>query len=341
MKVRTTLALAMVALILGLAACRVPAPTPTLSPTATPSPTETPIPGEMQEALVLRVIDGDTIVVDLNGGQYRVRYIGIDTPETHHPTDGADNFGFEATEANRSFVPQGSRVLLQRDISETDIYGRLLRYVFVDDVLVNAEIVRMGLARVLFYEPDVLYEPEIKQAEAEALAAKRGIYGPPPTPPAVQPLLYKGAAWTTAPGGGVVRLRQDPGRGEPDTVLPVDLQVRVADAFWVPEDEQWWYWIGVNGFNGWVTGAFITRDSPARNVPAPVSRLEAYGEVSLAEQADVRELPLTGAQVLYTLEPGTEAQLARLSWEPETGLWWLWVESTAGAGWVTLEQLGP
>ena len=63
MKVRTTLALAMVALILGLAACRVPAPTPTLSPTATPSPTETPIPGEMQEALVLRVIDGDTIVV--------------------------------------------------------------------------------------------------------------------------------------------------------------------------------------------------------------------------------------------------------------------------------------
>ncbi|MFN2132164.1 MAG: thermonuclease family protein, partial [Anaerolineae bacterium] len=177
MNVRTVLASAVVALVLVLGACRAPVPTPTLAPTATPLPTETPIPGEVQEALVLRVIDGDTIVVEMDGVQYRVRYIGIDTPETHHPTDGADNYGFEATEANRSFVPEGSEVVLQRDISETDMYGRLLRYVFVDNVLVNAELVRMGLARVLFYEPDVRYEGEIKRAKAEAVAARRGIYG--------------------------------------------------------------------------------------------------------------------------------------------------------------------
>ena len=341
MSVRTSLTVAMVALILSLTACQTPAPTSTLTPTATPLPTETPIPGEMQEALVLRVIDGDTIVVELDGGHYRVRYIGIDTPETHHPTDGADYLGFEATEANRSFVPEGSRVLLQRDISETDIYGRLLRYVFVEDVLINAELVGMGLARVLFYEPDTFYQHEIKRAEAEALAAKRGIYGPPPTPPATSPLLWKGNAWTTSPDSDVVRLRQDPGRGEPDTALPVDLQVRVADAFWVPEDQQWWYWIGVNGCNGWVTGAFITRESPAQSVPAPVARLEAYDEVQLAEQADVQARPLSGAQVLHTLEAGTQVQLARLSWEPGTDTWWCFLESAAGAGWVALDHLEP
>jgi endonuclease YncB( thermonuclease family) len=340
MNVRIFLASAVVVLALGLAACQAPAPTSTLVPTATPPPTETPIPGERQEALVLRVIDGDTIVVEMAGAQYRVRYIGIDTPETHHPTDGADNYGFEATDANRSFVPEGSQVVLQRDISETDMYGRLLRYVFADDVLVNAELVRMGLARVLFYEPDVRYEGEIKRAEAEAIAAQRGIYGPPPTPPAVQPLLYKGTAWTTAPDGDVARLRQDPGHGEPDTMLPVGLRVRVVDAFWVPEGQQWWYWIGVNGFNGWVTDASIAREAPIRSVPGPESLLEAYGNTQLGERASLRAQPLPGAQVLDTLEAGTEVQLARLSWEPEMGTWWYWAESSAGAGWVRLEQLG-
>ncbi len=339
MNVRTHARWALVALVLVLTACRIPPPSPTSAPTHTPPPTETPIPGEMQEAVVLRVIDGDTIVAELDGGHYRVRYIGIDTPETHHPDDGADYFGFEATEANRAFVPEGSRVVLQRDISETDIYGRLLRYVFVDDMLVNAELVRLGLARVLFYEPDTRYQHEIRRAEAEALAAGRGIYGPPPTPPAVSPLLHKGTAWTAAPGGDVVRLREDPGRGEPDTAFPVGLQVRVADAFWVPEGEQWWYWIGVNGFNGWVTGASITRDSPAKLVEAPVTRLEAYSEVSLAEQTELRAQPHEAAPMLHALDAGTELQMARLSWEPETGLWWCFVESTAGAGWIALDRL--
>jgi micrococcal nuclease len=341
MRLRTAVHWALLALMLALGACQITPPTLPPAPTSTPPPTQTPVPGEKQEALVLRVVDGDTIVVELDGGHYRVRYIGIDTPETHHPDDGADHLGFEATEANRSFVPEGSRVVLQRDISETDIYGRLLRYVFVDDVLVNAELVRMGLARVLFYEPDTLYQHKIKQAEAEALAAERGIYGAPPTPPAVSPLLHKGTAWTVAPDGHTVHLRQDPGRGEPDATFPVDLQVRVADAFWVPEQGQWWYWIGVNGFNGWVTGEFLTRDSPVESVDAPVSRLGAYGEVVLTEAVEVRAEPLQPAPVLHTLQAGTELQLARLSWEPDTGLWWCFIESRSGAGWVPLDGLQP
>jgi endonuclease YncB( thermonuclease family) len=339
MSVRVVVRWTLVALMLALTACQTTAPTPTAAPTRAPLPTEIPIPGEMQGALVLRVIDGDTIVVELGGKQYRVRYIGIDTPETHHPDDGADYLGFEATEANRSFVPEGSPVLLQRDISETDIYGRLLRYVFVDDVLVNAELVRMGLARVLFYEPDTLYQHAIKAAEAEALAAKRGICAPPPTPPAVSPLLHKGMAWTAAQAGDVVRLRQDPARGEPDTVLPAGLQVRVADAFWIPEGQQWWYWIGVNGFNGWVTGESITRHSPPESVEPPVTRLEAYSEVSLAEGAEMRAQPLQAAPVLQTLDAGTTVQLARLSWEADTDQWWCYVESAAGAGWVALNDV--
>jgi endonuclease YncB( thermonuclease family) len=199
----------MIALVLALAMCQAPVETPE------PTPTATPIPGEKQEALVLRVVDGDTITVDLDGERHSVRYIGIDTPETHHPTDGADWWGFEATEANRSFVQAGDTVVLQRDLSETDIYGRLLRYVWVGDTLVNAELVRMGMARVLFYEPDVLYQSEVKAAEAEAQEARRGLYGPKPTPPAPKPLLYKGTAWTVAPEGDAVALCYDPARGDP------------------------------------------------------------------------------------------------------------------------------
>lgn len=103
------------------------------------------------EATVTRVIDGDTIEVNLEGLIYRVRYIGIDTPEIGEPC--AD----EATEANRQLV-EGKTVWLEKDISETDKYGRLLRYVYVDDIFVNEELVRLGLALPSSYPPDVKYD---------------------------------------------------------------------------------------------------------------------------------------------------------------------------------------
>lgn len=120
-------------------------------------------------ATVTKVIDGDTI--DIDTGQ-RVRYIGIDTPEVH-PV--AEAFGMEALQANRNLV-EGKEVRLERDITETDKYGRLLRYVYVDDILVNAELVRFGLAEAKAYPPDTKYHEMLKKLEEEARQAGRGMW---------------------------------------------------------------------------------------------------------------------------------------------------------------------
>ncbi len=120
-------------------------------------------------ARVTQVIDGDTITIE---GGYRVRYIGIDTPEIH---PNLEAFGLEAWQANRKLV-EGKKVRLERDVSETDKYGRLLRYVWVDDTLVNADLVRQGLARAKAYPPDTKHQDYLEQMEAEARAAGRGMW---------------------------------------------------------------------------------------------------------------------------------------------------------------------
>jgi len=120
-------------------------------------------------ARVVQVIDGDTITI---GGGYRVRYIGVDTPEIH---PNREAFGLEAWQANQKLV-EGKEVRLERDVSETDKYGRLLRYIWVDEVLVNAELVRQGLARAKAYPPDTKYQDYLKQMEAEAREAGRGMW---------------------------------------------------------------------------------------------------------------------------------------------------------------------
>ncbi len=120
-------------------------------------------------ARVIQVIDGDTIIVE---GGYRVRYIGIDTPEVYPEVEA---FGLEAWQANRRLV-EGNEVRLERDVSQTDKYGRLLRYVYVGDVLVNAELVRQGLARAEAYPPDTKYQDLLEEMEAEARVAGRGMW---------------------------------------------------------------------------------------------------------------------------------------------------------------------
>ncbi len=120
-------------------------------------------------ATVTQVIDGDTIVIDT--GQ-RVRYIGIDTPEVHPIPEAC---GAEAWQANRQLV-EGKSIRLERDISETDKYGRLLRYVYVDNTLVNAELVKLGMAEAKAYPPDTRYQELLEQLEEEARQAGRGIW---------------------------------------------------------------------------------------------------------------------------------------------------------------------
>ncbi len=120
-------------------------------------------------ATVTQVIDGDTITIDTG---HRVRYIGLDTPEVYPVQEAC---GMEAWQANRKLV-EGKKVRLERDVSETDKYGRLLRYVYVDDTLVNAELVRLGLAVAKAYPPDTKYQDTLEQLEREARQAGRGIW---------------------------------------------------------------------------------------------------------------------------------------------------------------------
>jgi endonuclease YncB( thermonuclease family) len=127
------------------------------------------------EATVTRVVDGDTIVVSLEGITYRVRYIGIDTPETVHPSEPVECFGKEASDKNSELVA-GKTVRLEKDISDTDRYGRLLRYVWVGDIFVNDYLVRQGYAYASTYPPDVKYAQQFAQAQSEAEANNRGLW---------------------------------------------------------------------------------------------------------------------------------------------------------------------
>jgi len=117
-------------------------------------------------AKVIQVIDGDTIAIE---GGYHVRYIGIDAPEK-------DEFYYlEARQANEELV-KGKRVRLEKDISDKDRYGRLLRYVYVDGTFVNAEMVWQGYARAETYTPDVKYQVYLEAVEKEARQTERGIW---------------------------------------------------------------------------------------------------------------------------------------------------------------------
>jgi micrococcal nuclease len=125
-----------------------------------------------QTVKVVKVVDGDTI--EIEGGQ-KVRYIGIDTPETKHPTKGVQCFGKQAFEKNKQLV-EGKEILLEKDVSETDRYGRLLRFVYIDGVFVNDYLVRQGYAHATTFPPDVKLADQFKSAEQEARENSRGLW---------------------------------------------------------------------------------------------------------------------------------------------------------------------
>jgi len=120
-------------------------------------------------ATVTRIIDGDTVDVRLNDQTLRVRYIGMNTPERDEPCYN------EATAANAALV-RGKDVTLVRDVSNTDQYGRLLRYVYVGDVFVNAELVAEGYAESRHYPPDTAYASYFDSLEASAKSAGLGCH---------------------------------------------------------------------------------------------------------------------------------------------------------------------
>ena len=139
-----------------------------------------------QEAVVRRVIDGDT--VELMDGRL-VRYIGIDAPEVRRRKDhrwvvDPEPFGREAMEANRGLV-EGKRVRLEYDAETHDRYGRLLAYASVDGRMANAALLEGGYARLLTIRPNVRYAQRFRDLVEDARRSHRGVWAEPPRPTAV------------------------------------------------------------------------------------------------------------------------------------------------------------
>jgi len=183
-------------------------PTRTPESAALPAPTvPAGVPSAAVPSKVVRVVDGDTIniEVDDNDDVAPLRLIGIDTPETVHPTDPRECFGTEATRHTAGMLLNRT-VWLERDVSETDQFGRLLRYVWVvpkrggDAYLANEQLVAGGYAVASDYPPDVKYSDRLRAAERQARDAGLGLWAacrgpdtaaetptptPTPTPPPV------------------------------------------------------------------------------------------------------------------------------------------------------------
>jgi micrococcal nuclease len=135
-----------------------------------------PIPGETRlEGAVVRVVDGDTIHVRLGERLEKVRYIGVNTPEVHHPQRGVEAGGLEAMAVNEALTA-GRRVRLELDVQERDRFGRLLAYVWVGELMVNAELVRRGYAQVMTVPPNVRYQALFLELQRDARRAGRGLW---------------------------------------------------------------------------------------------------------------------------------------------------------------------
>lgn len=142
-------------------------PQPTLEPTITPSPNP-----NITYAKVTNVVDGDTFKIE--SGE-TVRMIGIDTPETVHPSKPIQCYGKEASLKTEELI-EGKEIRLEKDISEKDKYGRLLRYVYVGDIFVNEYLVKEGYAISSSYPPDIKYQDKFVEAQRLAQEENNGLW---------------------------------------------------------------------------------------------------------------------------------------------------------------------
>lgn len=212
--------------------------------TATPTPLRFSTVG-MIPATVTNIVDGDTIDVKIAGVIFRLRYIGMDTPER------GQNLFDQATNANRGLVG-GNVVYLEKDVSETDRFDRLLRYVYLaDGTFVNRELVTQGYAVASTYPPDVKYQETLRAAQQEAVAAGVGMW----------------AIVSSATAANVANLRSGPG-----TNYLVVGSVSQGQALDVVSRNQVGDWLQL-GNGAWVFAALVS-GAPgglpvAVNIPAP------------------------------------------------------------------------
>jgi micrococcal nuclease len=138
----------------------------------------TPDAGGRVSATVSKVIDGDTVHVTIGGRTEEIRLIGVDTPETVHPTKPVECFGPEASQHTKGLLPRGTRVYLVRDVESRDRFGRLLAYVYrvSDNLFVNHDLVFGGWARPSPYPPNTTLETVFAEASAHAQSNQLGLW---------------------------------------------------------------------------------------------------------------------------------------------------------------------
>ena len=146
--------------------------------------------GGYEEGVVTNVVDGDTVDVEITGrsegpgageaevgSEYRVRLIGIDTPESVKPNSPVECFGEEASVAAAALL-EGAEVKLVKDVEETDQYDRLLRYIYIGSEMANARLVVNGYATAYTYPPNIRHSELFVQLEREAREGNRGLWSP-------------------------------------------------------------------------------------------------------------------------------------------------------------------
>lgn len=132
--------------------------------------------GERDAATIRRVVDGDTVRVDLDGAETTIRLLNVDAPETKHPNQAVGCLGPEASAFLTRLLPAGTHVELEYDGDRLDRYGRTLAGVWLQDDLVNAEIARAGLGAPVQYNGQVKFLAAVERAAREAERRRVGAY---------------------------------------------------------------------------------------------------------------------------------------------------------------------
>lgn len=144
---------------------------------------------EYQTGRVVRVVDGDTAVIRVENKDYKVRFIGVDTPEYNPRRNISDYYGKQASVYSKKEL-KNKYVYLEKDQSDTDRYGRLLRYIWIKppenpkrptyeeikNNMYNGILVKEGYAKAKYYKPDGRYKDDFEKIEAEAKSSAKGMW---------------------------------------------------------------------------------------------------------------------------------------------------------------------
>lgn len=127
---------------------------------------------------ILKVVDGDTVDIDINGHTERIRLIGVNTPETKHPTKPIECFGPEASAYLTQLLPKSTTVRIERDVEARDRYGRMLLYLYLgsNDLFINLDLVARGYGTPMSIEPNTFHRNDFVRAAAQAEAANVGLW---------------------------------------------------------------------------------------------------------------------------------------------------------------------